>query len=54
MGRFFEVAAGTHNEVVWEYVNPHIPDPLLNGTVFRAHRYGPDYCRQFKTLPDPG
>jgi hypothetical protein len=53
MGRFFEIAAGTYNEIVWEYVNPHTPDPLHNGTVFRAHRYGPDYCTQFNTLPGP-
>lgn len=50
LGRFFEVAANTPDEVVWDYVNPHITDKFHNGSVFRAHRYGPDYCPQFETL----
>jgi hypothetical protein len=53
MGRFFEIAAGTHDEVVWEYVNPHLPDKVFNGAVFRAHRYGPDHCPQLKALAQP-
>lgn len=53
MGRFFEIAAGTHDEVVWEFVNPHVSCKIFNGAVFRAHRYGPDHCPHFKTLPPP-
>lgn len=48
-GRFFEVTSG--NEIVWEYVNPFITHPRYQGAVFRAHRYGQDYCPQFKNLP---
>ena len=41
-GRFFEVTR--EQEIVWEYIDsgPHI---------FRAHRYAPDFCPQFKDLP---
>ena len=53
MGRFFELAAGTHDEVVWEFVNPHVPCKFWNGTVFRANRYGSDHCPQFTTLSTP-
>jgi hypothetical protein len=53
MGRFFELAASTHDEIVWEYVNPHVNCKFFNGAVFRAHRYGPDHCPQFETLPPP-
>ena len=53
MGRFFEIAAGTRDEVVWEYVNSHLPDKIFNGAVFRAHRYVPDRCPQLKALTHP-
>ena len=47
-GRFFEVTP--ENNIVWEYVNPHKTNDLFAYTVFRAHRYAPDYCKQFNTL----
>jgi len=47
-GRFMEVTA--KNETVWEYVNPYITTPFYEGAVFRAHRYGTNYCPQFKKL----
>jgi hypothetical protein len=49
-GRIFEVTP--NNEIVWEYVNPFLAQSgaVLGATptsyansVFRAHRYGPDY-----------
>lgn len=45
-GRLFEVTKD--NEIVWEYINPFEP-PFY--CVFRAHRYGVDYCPQFSSLP---
>ncbi|HDN58872.1 MAG TPA: aryl sulfotransferase [Candidatus Marinimicrobia bacterium] len=48
-GRFFEVTRD--NEIVWEYVNPYMPFDRFQGATFRVHRYGPDYCPQFKSLP---
>lgn len=47
MGRFFEVTP--EKEIVWEYVSSFYfeskPPSVLgwNNTVFRAHRYGPEY-----------
>jgi hypothetical protein len=49
-GRIFEVTA--NKEVVWEYINPimtQVPSQVpgaaaeSNNSLFRAHRYGPDY-----------
>jgi len=48
-GRFFQITPD--NEVVWEYINPYIPQPSLHGSVFRIFHYPPDYCAQFKALP---
>jgi hypothetical protein len=41
--RYFEVTP--QKQVVWEYVSPYATG------AFRAHRYGPDYAPQFKSLP---
>ncbi|MBW1667108.1 MAG: aryl-sulfate sulfotransferase [Deltaproteobacteria bacterium] len=48
-GRFFEVTPA--KEIVWEYINPRDGQTFTGGMVFRAHRYGPDFCPQFKNLP---
>ncbi|MBW2063548.1 MAG: aryl-sulfate sulfotransferase [Deltaproteobacteria bacterium] len=49
-GVVFEVTKD--RETVWHWVRP---EPNLDGAVhwgiFRAHRYPPDYCPQFKELP---
>ncbi len=47
-GRLFEITS--KQEIVWEYVNPHMGDALWFYTVYRASRYGPDHCPQFKEL----
>lgn len=47
-GRFFQTTP--QNDIVWEYVNPHVPNPNLHGSVFRIHQYPLDWCPQFKTL----
>ena len=41
-GRLLEVTKG--NEIVWEYVH-------TSHHIFRAHRYAPNFCPQFKGLP---
>jgi len=38
------------DEDVRDYINPHITNESHNGSVFRAHRYGPDYFPQFEIL----
>jgi hypothetical protein len=50
-GRFFQTTI--QNKVVWEYVNPHVPNPNLHGSVFRIYHYPLNYCPQFKTLKAP-
>lgn len=47
-GRFFETTP--ENKIVWEYINPYLTNSMFNYTVFRAHRYAPDYCKNFKNL----
>jgi hypothetical protein len=47
-GRFFQVTSG--GKTVWEFVDPFIPAPPLQGAIFQAHLYAPDYCPQFKSL----
>jgi hypothetical protein len=49
-GRVFEVTP--EHEIVWEYISPYIGSPLSHYGVFRAHRYGPDFCPQFEQLPE--
>ncbi|MBW1861913.1 MAG: aryl-sulfate sulfotransferase [Deltaproteobacteria bacterium] len=41
--RYFEITP--QKQVVWEFVSPYAD------SAFRVHRYGPDYCPQFKDLP---
>jgi hypothetical protein len=48
-GRFYQ-ESNTH-ELVWEYVSPYITLAALQGALFRAYHYEPEYCPQFKTLP---
>jgi hypothetical protein len=60
-GRIFEV---THNkEIVWEYIYPFFSpgrvqtpgaQPEFNNSLFRAHRYGPDYPGLQGRDLDPG
>lgn len=50
-GKFREVTKD--NKVVWEYIRPTGNQAYLKWSVFRAFRYGPDYCPQLKTLGDP-
>jgi hypothetical protein len=49
-GRVFEVTP--ENEIVWEYISPHIGSSSSYYGVFRTHRYGPDHCPQLKDLPE--
>jgi len=48
-GRLFEITR--EQEIAWEYVNPFKGDEAWHYTVYRASRYGPDHCPQFKDLP---
>lgn len=51
-GRFLEVTY-EDKEVVWEYYRPE-KDQTPSSTpwaIFRAYRYAPDFCPQFKKLP---
>jgi outer membrane protein assembly factor BamB len=48
-GRLFEITR--EQEIVWEYINPFQGDELWYYVVYRATRYGPDHCPQFKDLP---
>ena len=51
-GRAFEVTP--NQEIVWEYVNPMVSTQAAANSMFRVHRYGPDYPGlQGKDL-DPG
>lgn len=50
-GKFREVTKD--NKVVWEYIRPTGNHAYLKWSVFRAFRYGPDYCPQLKELGDP-
>jgi hypothetical protein len=51
-GRFFQQTPD--GSIVWEYINPYIGLPILQGAVFRALSYAPNYCPQFKTLKPVG
>lgn len=50
-GKFREVTKD--NKVVWEYIRPTGNKAYLKWAVFRAFRYGPDYCPQMKSLGNP-
>lgn len=50
-GAFKEVSP--ENTVVWEYIRPTPNKAYLKWAIFRALRYGPDYCPQLQTLGDP-
>jgi hypothetical protein len=47
-GRLFQVTP--NKKVVWEYVNPYRDSKVLQGAVYKAQAYAPDYCPQFKTV----
>ena len=51
-GVIFEVTK--EKEIVWHYTRPYpnIRSEVRFG-IFRAHRYGPDYCPQFQNLTPP-
>jgi hypothetical protein len=51
-GRFFQQTPD--GGIVWEYINPYIGLEVLQGAVFRALSYAPNYCSQFKTLKAAG
>ena len=49
-GVVFELTS--KNELVWHWVRPTpTPDSAVKWGIFRAHRFAPDYCPQFKNLP---
>jgi len=49
-GRVYEVTYDT-KEVVWEFYRPEKDDSISSWAIFRAFRYGPDFCKQFAGLP---
>jgi Arylsulfotransferase (ASST) len=52
-GVIFEVTR--EKKLVWHWARPTAnPEGALRWGVFKAHRYSPDYCPQFKSLPHPG
>ena len=54
-GRIFEVTPGC--DMVWEYINPFSTGSTEDGfsnSIFRAHRYGPDYPGLLAMDLDPG
>ena len=48
-GRLFQETP--EGQVSWEYISPFVPMPQLQGVIFKANAYAPDYCPQFKNLP---
>jgi len=51
-GVVFEVAED--KEIVWHWVRPTPNmDSAVHWGIFRAHRYSPDYCPRFASLPSP-
>ncbi|MBQ3892604.1 MAG: aryl-sulfate sulfotransferase [Mailhella sp.] len=47
---FYEVTP--EQDVVWEYWRPEPDSTSTPWPVFRCFRYAPDFCRQFRSLPD--
>lgn len=47
-GRFFQITPA--GRIVWEYVNPMVPNPLYQGAVFKIRQYEPDFCPQLAAL----